>query len=206
MLNARSTTSLLVVVFAISSATAGFADDTLRECSVYPLAVGTEWVYAIGPVEMVERVTAHELVGEELCAKLETFYNGQAGPFEHITVREDGVYRVAVAGQTVEPAFCLLKWPAEEGDQWEVESSIQGESLSGSFTATLAEVTVPAGEYQTVHVVSEGFSVPQQDGTTIPLQFSYDFAMGVGKVKQVVQIGETERAMELKEVTIPEAP
>lgn len=46
-----------------------WSDDTLAECSVYPLAVGTEWVYAMGPVEMVERVTAHELVGDEIACQ-----------------------------------------------------------------------------------------------------------------------------------------
>jgi hypothetical protein len=194
---------MLVALVVLSAATVGRADDTLRECSVYPLAVGTEWVYAMGPVEMLERVTAHEMVGEELCAKLETVYNGKVIAFEHITVREDGVYRVSVAGQSVEPAFCLLKWPAEEGDEWEVASTIQEQSLSGSFAVSLGDVTVPAGEYQTVHVESAGFSVPQEDGTTIPLQFSYDFATGVGKVKQVVQIGEMSTEMELKEVTLP---
>ncbi len=201
MLNARC--SMLFALVALSVATVGSADDTLRECSVYPLAVGTEWVYAMGPVEMLERVTAHEMVGEELCAKLETVYNGKVIAFEHIAVREDGVYRVSVAGQAVEPAFCLLKWPAEEGDEWEVASSIRGESLSGSFAVSLGEVTVPAGEYQTVHVESAGFSVPQAEGEPLPLAFSYDFAIGVGKVKQIVQIGDNETSMELKEVTLP---
>lgn len=201
MLNIRR--SLFVAILALSAATGSNADDTLRECSVYPLAVGAEWVYATGPVEMIERVTAHEMVGEELCAKLETFYNGQVVTYEHITVREDGVYRVSVAGQSVEPAFCLLKWPAEEGDEWEVASSIRDESLSGSFTLSLGEVTVPAGEYATVHVESEGFTLPQANGDTIPLEFSYDFATGVGKVKQTVQIGEMTTEMELKEVTLP---
>ncbi len=204
MLKARfSTTSMLVAALMVAAATAVTADDTLRECSVYPLAVGTEWVYAMGPVEMQERITAHEMVGEELCAKLETVYNGEVVAFEHLAVREDGVYRVSVAGQAVEPAFCLLKWPAEEGDEWEIESSIRGESLSGSFTVSLGEVTVPAGEYQTVHVQSAGFSVPQAEGEVIPLSFSYDFATDVGKVRQVIMIGEKETSMELKEVTLP---
>ncbi len=180
-----------------------WGDDTLGECRVYPLAVGTEWVYAMGPVEMVERVTAHELVGDEICAKLETVYNGNVVAFEHITVRDDGVYRVSVAGQAVEPAFCLLQWPAAEGDEWQIDSAIVGQSLTGSFTVSLGQVTVPAGEYATVHCQGAGFSAPTAAGESIPLSFSYDFATDVGKVRQVVQIGERTTTMELKELIIP---
>lgn len=206
MLSARSMVALFAVsMFALLSPTATTGDDSLRECSVYPLAVGTEWVYAVGPVEMIERVASHEMVGDEMCVKLETVYNGNVVAFEHITVREDGVYRVSVAGQAVEPAFCILKWPADEGDTWEVDSSIRGESLSGSFVLSLSEVSVPAGDYLTVHAQSEGFTAPTAEGETIPLSFSYDFAQGVGKVRQVVQIGERSTSMELKEVVVPDA-
>lgn len=200
----KSASCLVVALVALINATAN-SDDALRECSVLPLAVGTEWVYTVGPYEVVERVTEHVEMGEELCAHVETSLNGTVTASEHLTVREDGVYRVEFGGQTIEPAFCVLKWPAEDGDSWEIDSETDGQKLTGTFNVTMSEVTVPAGEYETVHVESENFVVTLLDGSTLPLSMALDFATGVGRVKQVANIGGQEVILELKELNLPEA-
>jgi hypothetical protein len=202
-MSVRCSIPTLLVVSFMFSAVSVRADDELRECSLLPLRVGTEWVYAVGQVELVQRVTAHEEIGGEMCARLEASLNGQAD-FEHLTVRDDGIYRVTYSGQVIEPAFCVLKWPAEEGDEWTIDSSVQGQSLNGSVTLTFGEVTVPAGEFETVHVESEGFTILAADGTSSTLSLYSDYAEGVGMVRQVVRIGGNETTVELKEFTLPE--
>jgi hypothetical protein len=193
--------TLLVVSFVFAASVR--SDDEIRECSLYPLRVGAEWVYTAGQAEMIQRVSAHEEIGGEMCARLETSINGQT-EFEHLTVREDGVYRVTYAGLIIEPAICVLKWPAEEGDEWAIDSSVQGLALSGSTTLTFGKVDVPAGEFETVHVDSEAVTIVAPDGTTSAMTVSLDYAEGVGLVRQVFQIDGNETTLELKEVTIPE--
>lgn len=193
---------LLVAFIALITATAA-ADDKLRECSLYPLAVGTEWVYAAGPLEIAERVTEHVVIGEEVCARLEASFNGQMTAVEYLTVREDGVYRVEADGQTIEPAFRVLKTPIEDGDSWEIDSDVSGDRVTGRFNVTLSEVTVPAGEFETIHVASEDFVLAQQNGTTLSMSFAADFAEGVGRVKHVVEIAGQEIVLELKELNLP---
>ena len=165
---------------------------------MYPLAIGTEWVYKSGMLEVTERVTKHELLKGEWCARVETLYDSKVKSFEHIAVRKDGVYRVAISGNLVEPPLCFLKLPPRAEEKWSVESKIVGQSVTGDFSVSVSTATVPVGTFKTAAVAGKNFRAGPSE-----LSFLYHYAPKYGKVKQVITTGSKsdgeERVMELKE-------
>ena len=159
---------------------------------LFPKAAGSEWTYQNGQMRITERIAAYEPVGGEECARLETVYEGKVVASEHLAFRADGVYRVAIAGQKIEPAFLFLKLPPRHGDQWKVKSRIGEEELSGEFNALIGKVKVPAGEFQALSVLGKNFHAGKSS-----LEFETAFAPGVGKVKHVVRIDGKETVLEL---------
>jgi hypothetical protein len=164
----------------------------------YPTAIGTEWVYDAGGVELVERIAAHEEFNGELCLRVETVVNGNAVAHEHLAVRRDGVYRVGIAGTPVEPPLCFLKYTVRIGDHWDVKSKVNETEISGRFTLNRQQLTVPAGEFNAVAARGSDF----KSGETT-LNFTYYFVGGIGKVKQVISANGQEAAMVLKEFRQP---
>jgi hypothetical protein len=173
----------------------------LDQCEYYPLNIGREWSLWAGPVEMIERVARHEKIGEELCARIETEFNGKIVSFEHVTVRADGIYRVAVAGRPIEPPLRFLKLPAKAGDTWKVESTIAGEPIKGDFKTSEAALKIGDDEVSTVVVAGKNFKAGKSN-----LSFTYYFAPGIGKVKQVIVVNDMETTLELKTVPVRDEP
>lgn len=172
--------------------------DPLLSCELLPLAVGQEWTYKSGPLEVTERVTRHEKVGDEMCARIETVYNGDVVAFEHVAVRKDGVFRVAIAGKPVEPPLQFLKLPATKGTTWSVESVIVGQTVKGDFA--ISESTVKVGEETLPVVVVEGKDFTAGKNK---LAFTYFFAPNVGKVKQIVYANGQESILQLESLPHP---
>lgn len=171
-------------------------NQTLDRCEPYPLGVGREWTFWAGPLEIIERVARHEKVGDELCARIETEFNGKVVSFEHVAVRPDGVYRVAVAGRPIEPPLRFLNLPARAGDTWKVDSLIAGEPIKGDFKTSEGALTIDDTELSTIVVAGKNFHAGKSQ-----LSFTYYFAPGIGKVKQVVVVNGMETTLELK--TLP---
>ena len=193
MLDVKIPFSLLALSVVLASQIVS-AEDRFPAHEYYPTAIGTEWVFQSGALEVVERVVAHELIGEDRCARIETVFNGKTIAYEHIAVREDGVYRVSIAGIPVEPPLCFLKYPAAKGEKWRVRSSVQGNEIKGEFVLGQTDVSVPSGEYPSI--TSEGKDF--QSAST-KLEFVYYFVKGIGKAKQLTKLNETEAVLELKE-------
>lgn len=194
---------ICVAAFTCCLVLAGSSGSSAQEVApsseFFPTAVGTQWVYRSGVVEVIEKVTAHEKIGNDVCARVDTILNGKPISFEHITVRPDGVYRVAVAGQPIEPAFRFLKLPPKLDDTWTVKSKLMGQPIECSFKTGQASVEVPAGKYPTLTAAASQFKVGEND-----VAFTYYFAKGIGKVKQVTRFGGAEGreiSLELKEFT-----
>ncbi|MCA9089661.1 MAG: hypothetical protein KDA90_13635 [Planctomycetaceae bacterium] len=193
---------MLVRVLATCSAFALFASQANAQelapsSEFFPTAIGTQWVFSAGGVEILERVVAHERIGNDVCARVETVFNGEPVSDEHIAVRPDGIYRVAVAGQPVTPAFRLAKFPPRLNDTWTINSMLADQPIAGSFQTGQDKVTVPAGEYATLTSTGSGFQIGQAK-----LSFVYHFARGVGKVMQVTKIdGQPDVVLQLKSFT-----
>lgn len=161
---------------------------------LFSTAVGSQWVYEAGPMELTEKIAAVEVVGGENCVRVDTFYNGKVLASEHLAVRPDGLYRVAIAGKLVEPPLCFLKYPAATGERWNVNSRIEGQEISGEFTLGESRLKIPAGEFQAISSSGKNF---RSEGTS--LEFTYYFVPGIGKVKQIVSLNGKVAELSLKE-------
>jgi hypothetical protein len=168
----------------------------LDSCEHYPLSVGREWTFASGPLQIVERVAAHETVGDELCARVETSFGEKVVGYEHLAVRKDGVYRVAIAGKPVEPPLKFLALPAAAGQKWSVNSTIVGQNISGEFETSEGKVSVAREEHAAIAVECKKFRFGKGELSTT----SY-FVPGIGKVKQVVVANGQETTLELQSMT-----
>ncbi|MFG0295487.1 MAG: hypothetical protein ACF8PG_06235 [Maioricimonas sp. JB045] len=186
--------SRLACLFALLISAPAIAQQPASTSPFYPTAVGTEWTFRSGPFEIIERITKHEVVDGENCARVETIFNGKVVSHEHIAVRKDGVYRVSVAGTPVVPPLQIIHFPVQDGASWAIKSTVKGQSVAGTFTLGAAQVTVPAGKFQTITVSGKDFGTKDK-----PLAFTYHFAPEVGKVKLVVAVGDRSTVLELKE-------
>ncbi|MCA9081873.1 MAG: hypothetical protein KDA58_15035 [Planctomycetaceae bacterium] len=183
-----------VAVVAVVCASTAAAQE-VASSTFYPTAIGTQWVYSAGPVEILERVVAYEKIGEDWCARIETVFNGKPISHEHIAIRPDGIYRVAVAGQQVQPAFRLVKLPPRDKEQWAIASKLGEQMIAGTFTLGESQVETPAGKYRTLTATGTGFKIGEAE-----IEFVYHFAPGVGKVMQVTKIaGQKDVVLQLKE-------
>jgi hypothetical protein len=187
---------LLVIALALVFGQApwlGAADD-LPESPYYPLKVGNKWEYQIKGqgVTITARVAKHEKVGDVPCALVETVVDDKVVATEHIGADKDGVYRHAVANMRADPPVRFLKLPPKKGDTWKVDSKVQGQSATGTFTLDEEEITVPAGKYQAVVSRSPDFAAAGQKVAT-----AYWFASGVGVVRQQVNVGGNDVMIEL---------
>jgi len=159
----------------------------------YPLEVGDKWTYVAGPYELVEEVTQIDVVDGEKCARVETSMNGKRVAYEHLAARPDGIYRVSIAGERVVPPLCFLKYSEGTSMHWTVSSRVSDQEITGEFASEASRVKVPAGEYQTLTVHGTKF-----ESAAGPLELTYYFAPGVGKVKQVISSSGKSAQLELK--------
>ncbi|MCW8134009.1 MAG: hypothetical protein KIS92_26925, partial [Planctomycetota bacterium] len=174
--------------------------DLLDNNGYYPLRVGSTWQYSAGGMILTNKVDGYEKVGEFYCAKLTTYNNGQPVAFEHLTVKKDGVYRCASAGQPVTPPVKVVSLPPKTGDEWKINSVISGQTLTG--TSKVAEekgVKVQAGSYDTVTISSGDLQV-----SGISMTQKMYLAKDVGMVKQEVNINGQAVGLELVKVSLTE--
>ena len=93
-------------------------------------------------------------------------------PSQQIRVSGEGVFRLSIAGTTLQNPECLLKLPHKDGQEWEVNL---GPKFGGyaKLTAVGREtVETPAGEFEAIRVERVGAN----PGT-------YWFVEGIGLVK-----------------------
>jgi hypothetical protein len=184
----------------------------------YPLATGYQWRYRVtvneAPPQKVvitaEKPEVYEYKsgvdkkeGSESIVRYPLrIVSGQKERelVEHVAVLKDGVYRFATAGKEImppkeiTPPLCFLKLPVKAGESWNVEATSENVPLKGTFTCTVEQVKVPAGEFgQALHVSSPDFQVG-----TEKMALDYWFAKGLGIVKQQVHVGNSKVLMELE--------
>jgi hypothetical protein len=163
----------------------------------FPLKAGTKWVYKTNEGKVTIQVEKHEEIGGVMCAHLVGTTGDGKKHSEYDRIGKDGVLRVQAGGQTISPPLKILQLPAKANDKWTVSSNVLGKKLTGTFTASITDLTVLGKKYPGVVMAkSDDFQV---DGQNVP--HTYYFAKDVGIVKQVVTFANQDIVVELESFT-----
>lgn len=163
----------------------------------YPLAVGSTWTYSTSEGTVTTKVVKHEEIGGFRCARLEATMSDNKKTSEYIRVTNDGVYRHQASEQAITKPLRFIKLPAKSGDAWDVDSTVLGKKLKGTYKLTIGSVKLKGDTIKDVLIVkSEDFTI---DGQKLP--HTYYFAKGKGLIKQEVEFAGEKVVMELESFT-----
>jgi hypothetical protein len=163
----------------------------------WPLKAGNVWRYqamANGqqfPMQL--QVAKIEVIDGQPLARLESRVQDKVVASEHLSLTDKGLFRHRYNGIEVSPAVQLLKYPIKDGESWDIDVKIGGESFKGTCKVGSDEVTVPAGKYKTVTILLEG-----KAGAGFDLKTTYWLAPGVGMVKQTAVVQGMNIQVELE--------
>lgn len=162
----------------------------------FPLKVGAKWTYKVGDNTIEVRVVKVDKVGGEDQFQVDTIVGKDPKTSEWYAVRPDGVYRVKVKDDKLEPAVKVLPVPVKKDAAWDVNSKVGTQTVKGAMKVLSDKEKVKVGEteYETVFVEGKDLDVAGAK-TTVRIWF----AKGKGIVKEefVLQTNETVK-LELK--------
>jgi hypothetical protein len=177
------------------------ADDKLEETPYYPLQVGTTWHYKVGDGKFIMKVTKHEMVGKELCARIVVQRDGQDSPGEDIAVKKDGVYRYSFNNLKPTMPVLILKLPPKKGDTWTVDvktgANEDSGTVKGKFIAGEEKIKIKLmGKESEVETVTASSDDLEADGLRIKCKCY--FAKDLGMVKQEIDVANQKIVIELE--------
>lgn len=200
----RSTIQLLaagLLVLASSSAAIAQKKNQMGTSEYYPTAEGSMWTYSTSEGTVTTKVVKHEEIGGVLCARIEATMTDNKKTSEYVRVTSDGVFRHRASEQTITKPLMFLKLPAAKTATWDVNSTVLGKTLKGTYKMTTGSVTIKGKKYDDVLIVtSVDFEI---DGQKLP--HTYWFAKGIGLVKQSVTFAGEKVEMELDSYTPPKS-
>ncbi|MBY0513248.1 MAG: hypothetical protein K2P78_04975 [Gemmataceae bacterium] len=163
---------------------------------LFPFKKGSKWTYKVADQKVEVVVVGQEKFENVDCWKLETSVNGQVKATELYKVAPDGIYRVRVKDEKIDPPVKVIALPLGKKDAaWPVDSKIGSQSLKGTFKIKeeTTKVKVPAGEFDAVLIEGDNFEIA---GTKATIR--QWFAKDKGAVKLVYVISGTESVLELE--------
>jgi hypothetical protein len=193
----RLTVGAAVILFA----GAALAQTGKDADGYFPTKPNTVWKYKAGD-QIVEVKVADKTVkyNNEDCVKLETWVGGKEVASELYALRADGVYRVKVKDDKIDPAIKVLQLPVKKGDSWKFNSKVGTQTVSGEFKIKDDKEKIKIGdkEYETVAVEGNELDVAGAK-TTVKLWLH----KGSGIVKLNYKIADAETTLEMTEVKMP---
>jgi hypothetical protein len=162
--------------------------------SLFPLAIGNTWTYKVSGQDerFVVRVADQEMVGSQLCFKLEASLKDKVVATEHVAFTKAGLCRFRVEHEDVDPPVCILKVPAPKRG-WTEKYTLGSREAAGTFGTRTEDVTVPAGKFKATAVQAW-----TGDPRKFPPRSTVWYAPGVGPVKQTVLDGKSAFDLELE--------
>jgi hypothetical protein len=170
----------------------------------FPLKLKTKWSYKANDQTVEVVVSGTEKVGEETCTKVDTVVGGKVVASELYAVRADGVYRVKVKDDKIDPAVKVLALPVKAGAEWDVKSKVGTQTVSGKFKVKgdKEKVKVKVGdkdvEYEAVLVEGVDMDVA---GTKTTIRTWY--AKDKGVVKLEYKIMDATSTLDLQQFAPP---
>jgi hypothetical protein len=168
---------------------------------LFPLKAKSVWVYKVSDKTVEVKVAGTEKFGTDDCTKLDTYVDGKVQASELVTVKADGVYRVKVKDDKVEPAVKILPLPAtkdKEDKGWNVDFKVGSSTVKGTFKvkAEAEKVKTEAGEFDAVVVDGPDLDIA---GTKSSVRYWFARGKGIVKLEYVIQGNKAE--LELKSYT-----
>jgi hypothetical protein len=167
----------------------------------FPVKPGTKWTYKAGDQTVEVRVSDKTVkFNNEDCVQLETSVGGKVVASELYSIKPDGVYRVKVKDDKIDPAIKVLPIPIKSGESWKFDSKVGTQRVTGEFKVKgdKEKVKVPAGEFEAVEIEGTELDVAGAK-TNVKLWFVKD----KGIVKLYYKIADTETTLELSEFKSP---
>jgi len=175
--------TLAILIALAASVVPAHSQEKVEESPYLPLKVGNAWTYQAfdgqRKIALVNKVVAHEKVGDVMCAKVETYLDGKAVANEHVAVTKDGIYRFTLNGQKLDRPAQLMKLPPKAGDEWKIDTKFGNETLTGSMKSTEEKLKVPAGTYDAFLVSGK----LETNGRTIVAASYFVKDVGIAKIK-----------------------
>lgn len=192
-------TRLVVGIVALAAGQAALAQaPTTNE--YFPLKLKSKWTYKVQDqiVEVVVSSVDKLPGGNEEATKVDTIVNSKVVASEWYQVKPDGVYRVKVKDDKIDPAVKILANPPKKGAEWEVKSKVGNQMVTGKFKVTESGEKMPApmgilgGVYEIVLVEGVDMDIA---GTKATIKTWY--SKNIGIVKLSFKIQDSESVLEL---------
>lgn len=157
----------------------------------FPLKQKTKWTYKVMDQTVEVVVNGTEKINNEECTKVDTLVNGKVVASELYSIKPDGIYRVKVKDDKIEPPVKILQLPVKKDAEWEIKSKVGNQSVSGKFKIKEIndKTTVPAGSYSTVYVEGNDMEIA---GTKTTVKTWYAPNVGVVKLEFKIQDAVSE--------------
>jgi hypothetical protein len=164
---------------------------------VFPLKKGSKWVYKVADQEVTVEVVGTEKVDNVDYVKVETKVGGQSKATELYLVEKDGIYRVKVKDDKIEPKVKIINLPAKKGDSWKIDSKVGTQTVKGEFKISDDKAKIKVGTADADAFLVEGDFDIAGTKTTVKQWF----VPGKGIAKLSYKIQDAESTLELKEYT-----
>ena len=164
----------------------------------FPLKAKSSWVYKVSDKTVEVKVAGTEKYNNEECTKLDTYVDGKVQASELVVVKADGVYRVKVKDDKVEPAVKILKFPVKKDETWPVDFKIGSSTVKGTFKVKdeKEKIKTEAGEFEAVVIDGPDLDIA---GTKSTVRYWFAAGKGIVKLEYVIQGNKAE--LELKSYT-----
>ena len=169
----------------------------------FPTKLKTKWTYKIQDQTIEQVISSTEKFGDDTCFKFDTLVNNKVVASELYAVKADGVYRVKVKDDKVDPPVKVLAVPVKKDAEWDVKSKVGTQMVTGKFKIKNDKEKLKVMDKETDTVLVEGADLDVA-GTkpTVRVWFAKD----MGIVKLEYKIADATSTLELSKFEPPAAP
>lgn len=182
------------VVLAAGVALAQPPKDAPTADGYFPLKAKTKWTYKVQDQTVEVVVAGTESFNNETCTRIDTLVNNKVVASELYSVKGDGVYRVKVKDDKIDPPVKVLALPVKKDAAWKFTSKVGNQTVSGEFKIKDDKEKIKILGADAEAVLVEGIDLDVAGTkTTVKTWFVKD----KGIVKLSYKIQEAEAVLEL---------
>src|SRR5262245_25193040 len=177
--------------------------ETTAADGYFPLKAKTKWTYKVQDQTIEVVAAGTEKFGNEECVKVDTLVNGKVVASELYAVKADGVYRVKVKDDKIDPPVKVLAVPVKKDAEWDVKSKVGTQSVTGKFKVKNDKEKIKVLDKDVEAVLVEGADLDVAGTkTTVRVWFAKD----MGIVKLEYKIADATSTLDLSKFEAPAGP